>query len=108
MGDAPILYQEDKYRILPVVCDRLGIDKNRLISIDEASDLNIQKALLPSHPPYYWNKSVFSFFQKISTRTVKDGLKVFISRRRSNRGPSNEDELETFLAERGFLVVYAE
>lgn len=108
-GDSPIVYQEDNLDLLKPICHRLGISTQRLIPFSKAKNVIFTRAAIPTPPPYYWNSSVFSFFERVAGPYNKPAnKKIYLSRRHSSRSISNEVSIETALNEVGFDIVFAE
>lgn len=106
--DTPIIYQDDNFGILESICEILGIGERKLISFKEAKYLLIEKSIIPSYPPYYWNDDVFRFFKSMVTPHPEPILKIYVSRRFSGRGPSNEEDVENYMRSKGFIIIYSE
>ncbi|MFJ5161284.1 glycosyltransferase family 61 protein [Pantoea sp. NPDC088449] len=105
--DIPIIYTEDRFHILDFIASRLCIERSRFISIKNLSNTVIKKALHLYAGSYTWDAAMYSFFSKVSYPQTID-LKIYISRRKSSRGPSNELEIEKKLESQGFRVIYPE
>ena len=104
----PIVYQEDRFGILPEICKRLGIDQGRLLSFEKARGVIFKKAILPSNPMYYWSKTEFDFFRSLVGDELSPKDKIYLSRRRSSRGPENEVDVEQTLQAEGYKIIFAE
>ncbi|MEN0582259.1 glycosyltransferase family 61 protein [Phytobacter palmae] len=106
-SDIPIVYTEDRFDVLDFIASRLCIDRNRFISIKTLSNAVIEKALQLYPCNFTWDKNTYLFFKQISyPQTIPS--KIYISRSKSSRGPSNELEVENEMRNLGFDIVYAE
>ncbi|MDF3918792.1 glycosyltransferase family 61 protein [Salinicola salarius] len=103
-----IVYTEDRFGALEFICQKLGIDLNRLVSIKDRESIRIDKALHPSSVGYSWNKKIFDFFSRLRDETSGEDVKVYISRMRSKRAFDNEEAVEDYLKSKGFLILRAE
>lgn len=103
----PIIYTEDRFGIMDFIISRLFIKRDRLISIKECKDIVVKKAIQLYPFTYYWDHDVYSFFKQISYPQTKFS-KIYISRRKSARGPVNEIEIEQKLQELGFTIMFPE
>lgn len=107
--DTRIIVGPDKFGILETIASRLNIDKDRFISIEQAKDLLIKKAVIPAHPNYFWDMGVYDFFRSIfDFHDSNAGLKLYISRSSSTRSYANEKSIEELLTKRGFLILHNE
>ncbi|EFH2707715.1 TPA: glycosyltransferase family 61 protein [Escherichia coli] len=105
--DIPIVFTEDRFNVLDFIASRLCIDRKRFISIQTLANTRIKKALQLYPYSFNWSEDIFHFFKKISYPQTTDS-KIYISRRKSSRGPLNEFEVENELKELGFDILYAE
>ena len=105
--DTKIVVGPDKFNLIDEFCNLLKIDKKRLIEISNCKNLLIEKAVIPSHPHYFWDKEVYKFFNKFSFDR-KTKLKIYISRSFSSRSFKNEKNLEIELQKKGFIVLHSE
>ncbi|WP_429072992.1 glycosyltransferase family 61 protein [Aeromonas veronii] len=105
--NAPIIYSEDKFGVLRFISDNLGFDWSRFHSIRDVSDSVIAKAISIFPTNFYWSSSLFSFFNKFGSN-VLPFRKIYISRRQSSRALNNEVDVEAFLSENGFDIIFAE
>lgn len=105
--DTKIIIGPDRFNLLPYFSSQLKINQERFIQIKDCANLKIRKAILPSHPNYFWDSEVFEYFRKFS-EAKKGNLKLYISRSLSSRSISNEIELEKELQKRGFIVLHSE
>lgn len=102
-----IVYTSDTFGALHYLAEKLGIKKNRLVSIKDI-DGYIIKEVISIHPiGYSWNKDIFSFFSQFRV-DKKEKHKVYISRRGSKRSFSNEESLERHLKDIGFNIIKPE
>lgn len=112
IGDhVPIVYDIDKFEILPAACDALSININRLIKREDIVDAVIDNAYLPDSPPFYWNSQIYSFFRSVHARIsgVKStSRKIYISRQKSKRSGDYELSLQRNLKEHGFDIIHAQ
>lgn len=108
----PIVYDQDPFGVLPIICTWLSISPSRLVKRENLVNSTIEKAYLPDSGPYYWDNHFCSFFRSLGVRSVRrvrsSRSKVYISRRRSSRPVSGEDRLEEILSSNGFEILYAE
>ncbi len=107
--DTKIIVGPDKFGILNSILSFLEIEKDRLIHIEKVSDVRIKKAIIPSHPHYFWDNSVYKFFRGIfNFPPRRSGLKLYISRSYSSRSYPNEKAVEDLLIKKGFLILHNE
>ncbi|HCR3763789.1 TPA: glycosyltransferase family 61 protein [Citrobacter freundii] len=106
-SDIPIIYTEDRFEVLDFIAARLCIDRSRFISIKSLSNTIVRKALQLYPYSFTWSQDIFLFFKGISYPQTSQ-LKIYVSRRKSSRGPSNELDVETELQGLGFDILYAE
>ena len=105
--EVPIVYTEDRFGVLDFIASRLCIDRSRFIPMKDLSNTIINKALQLFPYSFTWNQDTYLFFKNISyPQTVKS--KIYVSRRKSSRGPTNEPEVENEMKALGFDIVYAE
>lgn len=105
--DTKIIIGPDNFNLLPFFISKLKIKKERFISIDKCQNLLIKKAIIPSHPNYFWDSGVFEFYHAFSFPKISS-LKLYISRSLSSRSLPNETNLETELQKHGFIVLHNE
>jgi hypothetical protein len=106
-ADLPIIYTEDRFEILDFLSARLGIKRERFISIKACGNLCVKRAFLLYQPNFYWDADMYDFFKKISYPQT-DNRKIYISRRKSGRGPNNESDIENMLEAEGFNILFPE
>ncbi|MGP5526669.1 glycosyltransferase family 61 protein [Psychrobacter celer] len=107
--DWPIIYTEDRFNIIPTLAERLSINIDRFLSINDVADCIIKRAYCFYKGGYYWDKSIYEFSKKIKKDVSgNNDRKVYISRSKSARSYNNEKEIESFLSRRGFEIVHAE
>lgn len=108
--DVPIVYEEDRFSILPAVAELLCIDMARFTKLSALAEHVIETAYLPAYPSFYWSSNFVSFFRSAAVRRFGGGTgrPIYVSRQRSKRAGAYEDELANALADRGFQIVHAQ
>lgn len=104
----PVIYCEDRFDILPYICERLQIDFGRFHSFDSVSDTRINRAYSVLSANFFWDKNFYGFFKQICPAGSKPEKNIYISRRKSARPLLNESEVEDILSNHGFDVIFAE
>lgn len=111
----PIVFDEDRFNLLPLFCRALSVDVSRLVKASDLEAFSISYAVMPDSPPFYWDASVVAFFQSVGEKILREtscetekAEKIYISRGRASRRPPGEEHLETRLRGAGFKIVHAE
>ncbi|WP_110691998.1 glycosyltransferase family 61 protein [Salinicola halophyticus] len=105
----PIIYDSDKFNLLPYVSECLGLDFNRFFKASSCQDVLIDKAYVVSSPQFHWNQEVHEFFKGFFVKPANEpAKKIYISRKKSSRCFENEDEVCQFLSQAGFEIICAE
>lgn len=109
--NVPIIHGEDRFGLLPVICDMIDLDAQRLLPVEKCADLRVTTAYMPLPPSFYWNTQFVQFFRKAALRrfgSVKGPKKFYISRSRSARSTPGELDFEAFLQSKGYEIVHAQ
>ena len=106
-SDIPIIYTENKFGALDFIASRLCIDRSRFIPMKALSKTIVRKALHLSPCNFMWDQDIYSFFKMVSYPQTAPS-KIYVSRRKSSRGPSNELEVENELRALGFEILFPE
>lgn len=107
----PIIYFSDFCNILSSLSEKLGINKRRFVRMNDVSGCLIENAIIPFRPNYFWDRSVFNFFQNSfclnECHDINDvmNFKFYISRRGGSRSIKNEADVEDFVQKKGYIVL---
>ncbi|MFC3903173.1 Protein of unknown function [Acinetobacter marinus] len=104
----PIVYTEDTYGILDLLCERLGVDRSRFKSFLDMQDIRVKKAY-QIHPVggNLWDAAFFEHFNKYNSYE-DSGFKVFLANPKGGVEIKNKDEVCKVLRDLGFLIVHPE
>jgi len=112
IGDAvPIVYDEDRFSLLPVMADMLGIDMARFVKASTLRDHIIETAYLPDAAHFYWDASFVSLYRSAAVRRFSGSYPakpIYVSRQKSSRAGSYESDLAEALEARGFDIIHAQ
>lgn len=109
--DVPIIYTQDKFKIIPYLSKKLNIDINRFLSVKDVADCIVEKGVCFYRSGEFWDPTIFEFAKQLipeHIRNITPYKKVYISRLKSTRSIANEEYIEKFLLSKGFEIVYAE
>ncbi|WP_159793762.1 glycosyltransferase family 61 protein [Puerhibacterium puerhi] len=107
----PIVHGEDRFGVVATLGKLLGIPKGRFLPAAQLQDAMIGTAYAPEINTFYWTSNLTGFFRGIG-RAIESPFpnetSIYISRRRSERSPGYELQLEDWLSKRGIRVVHLE
>lgn len=103
----PVIYTEDRFSALDFMASRLCMDRGRLLSMKECENLLVEKAVLLFPHNYTWDNDIYAFHKRISYPQTRNS-RIYISRRKASRGPTNELEVERELEKLGFEILFPE
>ena len=109
--DTPIIYDEDRFSLLPLFAEALDITPARLVTLKAMKDCLVEKAYLPDSPPFYWSRSFFDFFRSVALRLFPEETErapIYVSRQKSSRAAAYETRLQEELRDRGFRILHTQ
>lgn len=109
--DVPIIYDEDRFHLLPELSKFLKIEESRFTLRKDLTDCTIKTAYLPDSPSFYWSASLVGFFRSAAMRyygLAQKRSKVYISRLGSKRAGRYEERLSSCLSDLGFDILQAQ
>lgn len=105
--EIPVIYTEDHFAVLDFMVSRLCMDRSRFIPMSACKNLIIEKAVQLYPGSFTWDEDIYKFHKKISYPQTLNS-KIYISRRKSSRSPTNEIELEDTLRKLDFDIIFPE
>ncbi|WP_187794447.1 glycosyltransferase family 61 protein [Paracoccus amoyensis] len=89
----------------------MNIDPARFVPCGHVANKVITCAYLPDINPFYWSGDLSAFFRAMAARTFpmpRKEIRFYLSRQKSTRADSYEEQLQCELEKRGFLIIHAQ